>query len=264
MVNSIVPPNFSLVIPELSGSKIRRTEDGRYSVYDLIRVAGGKKGEREAFKRLCAKYSEVVAKCDDFQFPGKGQKSTPIANPENCLYILGLLPGVCGQSYRESAANIVRRYIEGDANLGIELILRDHNKERVDRAKKRLLVCDTNKQVADLAIAHGVNPGILHNDRYRGLYRKTAAQLREDGGIKGKGTPLDVLSSRDNGMNWLANQMAVEADDPSLVFDFANDIRDSYQKRVGKPLEPIFETQSIRPSKAKAIAFGNNQLELAI
>jgi hypothetical protein len=153
---------------------------------------------------------------------------------------------------------------EGDADLGADLILRDHNKERVERAKKRLLVCDANKQVADLAIAHGVNPGVLHNDRYRGLYRKTAAQLRQEGGVKGKGTPLDVLSARDNGMNWLANQMSVEADDPNLLFDFANDIRESYQKRVGKPLEPIFETRSIRPAQAKSIAFGNNQLELAV
>jgi hypothetical protein len=264
MTNSIVS-NFNLVIPELSGSKIRRTEDGRYSVYDLIRIAGGKKNPHDTWKRMADAHSELLGKCEsEVMGTGKAKKSTPVATVENCLYILGLLPGVCGQSYRESAANIVRRYIEGDANLGAELILRDHNKERVDRAKKRLLVCDTNKQVADLAIAHGVNPGILHNDRYRGLYRKTAAQLREDGGIKGKGTPLDVLSSRDNGMNWLANQMAVEADNPNLVFDFANDIRDSYQKRVGKPLEPIFEARSIRPSQAKVIAFGNQQMELAV
>ena len=256
--------NIDLIIPELSGSKIRRTEDSQYSVYDLIRIAGGKTGERTAFKRLCEQFPEVVAKCDNLQFPGAGQKLTPVATVENCLYILGLLPGVCGQSYRESAANIVRRYIEGDANLGVELILRDHNKERVDRAKKRLLVCDTNKQVADLAISHGVNPGVLHNDRYRGLYRKTAAQLREDGGIKGKSTPLDVLSSRDNGMNWLANQMAVEANNPSLVFDAANGIRDLYKKTTGKTLEPIFESQAIRPSQAKSIAFGSFQTELPV
>lgn len=157
------------------------------------------------------------------------------------------------------------KVVEGDAELGADLILRDHNKDRVDRAKKRLLGCDTNKQVADLAIAHGINPGVLHNDRYRGLYRKTAKQLREDGGIKGKSTPLDVMSSRDNGMNWLANQMAVEADNPTLVFDFANDIRESYQKRVGKPLEPIFEAQSLRPSQAKSIAFGSTyQMELVV
>jgi hypothetical protein len=177
---------------------------------------------------------------------------------------LGLLPGACGQAYREKAANIVRRYLEGDADLGVEMILRDHNKERVERAKKRLLVCDTNKQVADLAIKHGVNPGVLHNDRYRGLYRMNAKQLRTEGGVSDKETPLDVLSARDNGMNWLANQFAIEADNPDVLFDFANDMRDSYRRRIGKDLTPVFEPNKIRPSQAKNIAFGNNQLEIPI
>lgn len=256
--------SLSLVIPELHGSKIRRTADGRFSVYDLIRVAGEKKGERKVWERLCERHPEVVAKCHDFQFPGKAQRLTPVATVENCLYILGLLPGVCGQTYREKAANIVRRYIQGDADLGVELILRDHNNERVERAKKRLLVCDTNKQVADLAIAHGVSPGSLHNDRYRGLYRRTAKQLREDAGIGDRETPLDILSTRDNGFNWLANQMAVEANDPDLLFNAANGIRDLYRQTTGKVLEPIFESKKIRPSQAKSIAFGANQLELPV
>jgi len=264
MALSIVS-NIDLVIPELSGSKIRRTDDGRFSIYDLIRIAGGKKNPRDSWKSLCDNHSECVGKSDTVELGiGKAKKSTPVATVENCLYILGLLPGVCGQSYRESAANIVRRYIEGDAELGVELIFRDHNKERVDRAKKRLLVCDTNKQVADLAIAHGINPGIIHNDRYRGLYRKTAKQLRSDAGIKGKSTPLDMMSTRDNGFNWMANMMAVEANDPNVAFDAANGIRDLYKKQVGKDLEPIFETQSIRPSQAKSIAFGINQLTLPL
>jgi hypothetical protein len=260
-----IVPSFDLIIPELSGSKIRRTEDGQYSVYDLIRVAGEKKGERKVWERLCSQYPECVAKCHAVELGvGKAKKTTPVATVENCLYILGLLPGVCGKAYREAAANIVRRYMEGDADFGAEMILRDHNKDRVERAKKRLLVCDTNKQVADLAIAHGINPGVLHNDRYRGLYRKTAAQLRVDAGIKGKTTPLDVLSTRDNGFNWMANQMAVEANDPNLAFDFANDIRESYERRIGKQLEPIFEKESLRPSQAKTIAFGQNQLALPV
>ncbi len=264
MSNSSIVPNFDLIIPELSGSKIRRTENGRFSVYDLIRVVGGKKNPRDAWKSLSEQHLEVVGKTDNLQFPGAGQKETPVATVENCLYILGLLPGTCGQSYREAAANIVKRYLEGDADLGASLILRDYNKDRVERAKKRLLVCDTNKQVADLAIAHGVNPGVLHNDRYRGLYRKTAAQLRVAAGIKGKATPLDVLSTRDNGFNWMANQMAVEANDPGLAFDFANDIRESYERRIGKALTPIFEKQALRPAQAKVIAFGSNQLALPV
>jgi hypothetical protein len=257
--------NFSIVIPELSGSKIRKTEDGRFSVYDLIRIVGGKKNPRQNWYDLCGKYLEVVGKTDNFQFIGAGQRLTPVANVDNCLYIIGLLPGVCGQTYREKAASIVRRYIEGDADLGLEMIYRDHNKERVDRAKKRLLVCDTNKQVADLAINHKINPGVLHNDRYRGLYRRTAKQLREAAGLSDRETPLDSLSARDNGMNWLANQLAVEANNPDLLFEAANGIRNLYQQTTGKVLEPIFEPQRIRATQAKSIAFGStNQLELPV
>jgi hypothetical protein len=98
----------------------------------------------------------------------------------------------------------------------------------------------------------------------RGLYRRTAKQLREDAGIGDRETPLDVLSTRDNGFNWLANQMAVEANDPNLLFNAANGIRDLYRQTTGKVLEPIFESKKIRPSQAKSIAFGINQLEIPV
>jgi hypothetical protein len=155
--------------------------------------------------------------------------------------------------------------LDGDSDLAAEMMLRDHNKERVERAKKRLLVADTNRQVAALASKHGLNPGVLHNDRYRGLYRRTAKQLRIEAGIGEKETPLDVLSTRDNTMNSLANQMAIEADNPDLAYDFANDIRDAYQKRMGKVLTPIFEAKRLRPSQAQRIAYAPEyQMEMPL
>jgi KilA-N domain len=213
------------------------------------------------------KYWSAVAvrvsskKSDLFVTPGRGKKTGVWVHPLIASHYASWLNADFAVMVNETFLKVV----EGDADLGADLILRDHNKDRVDRAKKRLLVCDTNKQVADLAIAHGINPGVIHNDRYRGLYRKTAKQLREDAGVKGKTTPLDLMSTRDNGFNWMANVMAVEANDPNMAFDFANGIRDLYEKKMGKPLEPIFETQSIRPSQAKSIAFGSSyQMEMAI
>lgn len=124
MTSSIVPSNFNLVIPELQGSKIRRTDDGRFSVYDLIRIAGGRKKPHDTWKRMTDAHSELLGKCESEELgTGKAKKSTPVATSENCLYILGLLSGMCGQSYREAAANIVRRYIEGDAELVLEKFL---------------------------------------------------------------------------------------------------------------------------------------------
>lgn len=254
-----------LIITELQGSKIRRTTDGRFSVYDLIRICGGQKNPRQSWKRITEAHSECVTKCDAVELgAGKARKKTPVATVENCLYIIGLLPGICGQAYREKAANIIRRYIEGDADLGIELIMRDHNNDRVERAKKRLLVSETNKQVAGMASNSGISHGLLHNDRYRGLYRQTAKQLRSAAGIADKDTPLNNLSIRDLAFNSTANIMAIEAGDPNTLFDFANDIRESYEKRIGKPLQPKFEENILRPSQAKHIAFGNHQLELPL
>lgn len=260
-MNDIVNQS-ALIIPELNGAKIRKTEDGRFSVYDLIRVSGEKKGQREVWKRLCKAHPELVTKCDsDYVGEGKARKKTPVANRENCLYILGLLPGECGQSYREKAANLVRRYIEGDAELGAEMMIRDHNVERFERAKKRLLVCETNKQTADIAAQHGINPAYLHSDRYRGLYRKTTNQLRDEAGLKKSETPLNAMSSRDLTMNSLVNQLVAESGDPNLAFEFGDNIRQGFERTMKKPLNPVWEINQVRPSQARKVLL-TGQMEL--
>ena len=140
------------------------------------------------------------------------------------------------------------RVLEGDSDLAADMMIRDHNKGRVDRAKNRVLCSETNKQTAAIAHMAGIHVGKVHNDRYNGLYRKTAAQLRNMAGLKGSETPLDVMSSRDLQMNGLANTLSLEAGNADLLFDFANDIKESYEKRMGKPLQPIFEEKQLRPS----------------
>ena len=54
----------SLIIPELNNAKIRKTEDGRFSVYDLIRLAGGQKNPHQPWKRLQETYPELLTKCE--------------------------------------------------------------------------------------------------------------------------------------------------------------------------------------------------------
>jgi hypothetical protein len=95
----------------LEYGEIRVTDDGRSSVYDIIQVIGGKKNPRETWKRLCDDYPEVVTFCDNFQFPGVGQRPTPVADIEGMFYIIGLLPGSVGHTYREAAAKeMCRKY----------------------------------------------------------------------------------------------------------------------------------------------------------
>jgi hypothetical protein len=254
--------NLYLVIPELDKAQIRKTPDGKFSIYDLIQICTGVKNPYDSWNSLCSQYPEVLGKTEDFQFPGQGQRLTPVATFENCLYILGLLPGHCGKSYREKAANLVRRYLEGDAELGAEMIIRDHNLKRQERAKKRLLVCDTNKEIAEMVTNFGVNPGKIHNDRYKGLYGKIAEEMRKEAGIKSKETPLNVLSTRDLTLNSLVNQLALESN-PNLTFDIAKGISSGIEKSMKKPLEPIYEKEKLQISKAKK-QLDNDQLELPL
>ncbi|MFL9458965.1 hypothetical protein AB0758_49335 [Tolypothrix bouteillei VB521301_2] len=99
----------------LEYGEIRVTDDGRYSVYDTLFVLAAKKNPRDAWKNLCEQYPEVVVKTDYFQFPGAGQRPTPVANTEDILYIIGLLPGAVGHAYREDAAKMMIAKIKGSS-----------------------------------------------------------------------------------------------------------------------------------------------------
>jgi hypothetical protein len=82
----------------LNYGSIRVTDDNCYSVFDTVEILAAKKNPRDAWKALCEQYPEVVGKTDNFQFPGVGQRPTPVAGKENILYIIGLLPGAVGKA----------------------------------------------------------------------------------------------------------------------------------------------------------------------
>lgn len=48
------------------------TPQGQPSVFDMIRVLGGQKNPRDAWRRLVESHPEVVEKCDNLRFPGRG------------------------------------------------------------------------------------------------------------------------------------------------------------------------------------------------
>ena len=107
--------NIDVIIPELSGSKIRRTTDGRFSVYDIIRICGGIKNPHQFWngnksrkdsthQGLAERFPEITLHVEFYTFPGKGRNKTLVGNVKTCLYIIGLLPGEFGHAYREKAA----------------------------------------------------------------------------------------------------------------------------------------------------------------
>ena len=141
------------------------------------------------------------------------------------------------------------------------MMIRDHNKDRFERAKRRLDVTEINKQVHQMASEQGVHQGQVHNTRYLGLYGKNASQLRTDCGAGEKETPLNYMSSRDLQLNNLSNCAAIEAGDVGRVGFAAQLFRNAFEQASGKPLTPEWTESCLPPSKARKM-LSDGQLAL--
>ncbi|WP_104992766.1 hypothetical protein [Deinococcus sp. NW-56] len=108
---------------------IRRTDDGRISVFDALQVVGAK-NPRDMWKRLVDAFPEVVEICDNLRFPGAGQRLTPVTDEAGWRRIVSVLPGMLGRKYRAEANALVDRYLAGDATLAAELIDRQTDPEQ--------------------------------------------------------------------------------------------------------------------------------------
>lgn len=109
---------------------IRHTEDGEWwSVYDVIRFVCGTPVRNRSllFKRITATYSEVFSKVRRLQFPGKGQRHTPVMNERGILELIMLLPGIKAAKYRKDFADILVRYFEGDKQIAADVIDKQTN-----------------------------------------------------------------------------------------------------------------------------------------
>jgi hypothetical protein len=99
------------------GKTVRVTEDKRVSVYDVIKVVSGVDQPNRSFEQLCAQNEEVLTACKNFQFPGQGQRPTPVTDIESMLHIINLLPGANAARFRAGGAKLLVRYLGGDERL---------------------------------------------------------------------------------------------------------------------------------------------------
>jgi hypothetical protein len=138
--------------------KVRVTPDKKaVSIFDLIVVATGDPNPRTTWKRIQESYPEVVARCYNFKFQGKGQRETPVANKEVVVEILLVLPGQKAAQFREGAAKILIRYLEGDLSLAEEIIERSpsENPDDFKRVAERAKARATNKSLNRTIKQHG-------------------------------------------------------------------------------------------------------------
>ena len=74
-----------------SGRQPRITPDNRISVLDVIQATGYVRPS-DVWERLKRDYPRVRQISNDFQFPGRGQRPTPVTDLAGFLEILSLVP----------------------------------------------------------------------------------------------------------------------------------------------------------------------------
>lgn len=174
--------SISTIIPELDNAEIRRTPDGRASVYDLISAVGEKKKPTTVWLRLKRQYPEVATKCSNFKFDGQGQRETPVTDRQGWAYIIGLLPNAIGKKYREEAARLVIRYLDADVTLAEDIVERTSDEKGLERLQQRIKSKKIRNEHTRMLCARGVRDGrdfaTCTNKTYQGLYGTNAAGLR--------------------------------------------------------------------------------------
>ena len=118
-------------------SRIRKTNEtpSRINVYDVLRCVFGipQKDTFHTLDRLREQYPEVQALCLNFNFPGQGQRETPVTDARGIVRIIMLLPGRAAAPVRAKAADVLVRYLGGDPCLATKIIKNKQRQERLAR-----------------------------------------------------------------------------------------------------------------------------------
>ena len=198
---------------EFNDSEIRVNEDGCYSVFDVIRFCGCR-GERKVWERLSERHPEVVSKCHNFQFAGKGQRETPVANRENILYILGLLPGEAGKAYREGAAKVFLAYLDASPELAGSIIDRatpENLKKIEERLKSKKIRISFTSVLQNHGVTEGWQFGVCTNEIYKPLLGGTAKEVRQQKGLAKSANLRDEMDEVEIASVMLAEAVALKA-----------------------------------------------------
>lgn len=177
---------------------IRITSAGQPSVYDMIRVLGGQKNPHQVWERLTETHAEVVPKCENFRFHGRGQRDTPVARTkEDAYYILGLLPGEAGKRYREDAARLFTAFLTDPASVAAAAVARMSGEEK-DWLEARLVGKRTRHTFSDNlkeAGVQGYGYAVCTNAVYEPVLGADAKTLKQQRNLPIKSSNLPIKSS---------------------------------------------------------------------
>lgn len=247
--------------------KVRQTDDGsRAALPDLIRNAITGRGVNQVWQRLKEQHPDVLDLVSNVRFPDINghisKKPTPTVDLEGWLQILPLLPGAAGKKYRKDTAELVVRIWKGDADLGLAIMLRDTDKQRLERAKARMRVGDFNIKTRQTALDNNEKPNLVHDARYRGVYDMTAGMVRNEMELSKNDCPLDYMETGELAIHEATQYMALKAMKAKggtlqgHTFKAGRQMRNAYVETVGTPpvLRPASETIYMDLNDARAIS----------
>lgn len=123
--------------------RIRKTDEipPRVSVYDLIPLFTGAVNPRMTWRDLTERLGNSI-EFSMHQFPGAGQRCTPVVDAQGVVKMVNNLSGPRAAYCRDACADIVVRYLEGDESLVQEI-----RENRVRMAHNSVLASIPHKPV---------------------------------------------------------------------------------------------------------------------
>lgn len=241
--------NLANFTGDFEGMAIRVTEDGRFSVYDVLVAFGvcDKPHCQQTLNRITGDYPEVNPKIVNLKFPGRGQRDTPVANEESIYQILMLCPGKRGAEFRSWAAKIVRERREEESNGELAYT---RGRDRAIRVWKRQGYTDQHiavrikgiearYQFTDTLQAHGVDKSYEYAAIYLELHGQTAKELKAEMGLSQRDSFRDHCSMVATAAHMMAEVLATEDIEGNNLQGFRQ-CRDATQKAASR-VARVFE-----------------------
>lgn len=169
---------------------IRRTNDGRASVYDLLKAAGSK-SPRRTWDYLREKYPETVQSVNSVKFARsdgkKGNLATPVTDAAGWRRILTVLPGVLGKQYRAAVNEMVDQFFDDPEALNTRTLDRIEDPAALKRIELRARTKRTNKGVNAQVFGRGgsqLTASKVANMNNLAVTGKIASDIKADRGVK--------------------------------------------------------------------------------
>ena len=179
---------------------IRKTEDGRISVFDALKASGAV-NPRVTFKRLKDEYPDSVTGCYAIKLhrvDGKmSAQATPVTNAAGWRAILTVLPGIIGDCYRAAANDLVTQALKGDVELADSILARQDDPAKLEWVAKRTKARAGAKRIGAALQGAGCSEKVfsrVHDGNNVAITGLTAREIQLERGGK---TTRDLMSTNE-------------------------------------------------------------------